>query len=141
MRMRQRVPFEGLRLQFGISIGSATNYYSECLDSFHAHVVPRLLYPLDAADIDATTPAAFAADLPGCKVIFDLTGFAKRGKENVLLSRILYSAYHHESELGALFGMHVLDVGYVFVLIAFLFRSDTKWIIYFSVQTFWWDIK
>jgi hypothetical protein len=103
--MRRRVPFEGLRFEFGVSIGTASKYYYECLDSFHAHVVPRLLYPLQASKIDAMTPADFAADLPGCKVIFDLTGFKKKGKENVLLSRILYSAYHHQSEVGALFGM------------------------------------
>jgi len=105
MRMRRRIPFEGLRFEFGVSIGSASKYYYECLDSFHEHVVPRLLYPLKASEIIATIPPDFAKDLPGCKVIFDLTGFKKKGKENVLLSRILYSAYHHQSEVGALFGM------------------------------------
>lgn len=106
MRMRRRVPFEGLEYQFGVSKATASNYYYECLKIFHEDVAPRLLYPMNGPDIDAMTPADFAADLPGCKVIFDLTGFEKKGKENVLLSRILYSAYHHKSELGALFGKY-----------------------------------
>lgn len=107
MRMRRRVPFEGLRLEFGVSIGSADKYYKECLQAFHTHVVPRLLYPLSAKELDPMIPPEFAKDLPGCRVIFDLTGFALKGKENVLLSRILWSAYHHRSEAGALFGMYL----------------------------------
>ena len=49
----------------------------------------------------------FAKDLPGCRVVFDLSGLAMKGKENVLLSRILWSAYHHRSEAGAVFGTYL----------------------------------
>lgn len=122
MRMRRRVPFEGLRLSFGVSIGSASKYYYECLQSFHTHVVPRLLYPLKADEIDRMIPNEFAEDLPGCKVIFDLTGFAMRSKENVLLSRILWSAYHHRSEAAAVFGTFEQHVLPILTLILNVFR-------------------
>ena len=105
--MRRRVPFEGLRLEFGVSIGSANAYYYECLSAYHTHVVPRLLYPLMAHEIDAMIPPDFAKDLPGCRVVFDLSGLAMKGKENVLLSRILWSAYHHRSEAGSVFGTYL----------------------------------
>jgi hypothetical protein len=104
MRMRRRVPFEGLRIMFGISTGTAHNYFMECLNAFHKHVMPRLLHPLSAAEIDATSSEDIKRDLPGAKLIFDLTAFPWKSKENVLLSRILYSAYHHRSEGGAVFG-------------------------------------
>jgi hypothetical protein len=66
--------------------------------------MPRLLHPLSAAEIDATSSEDIKRDLPGAKLIFDLTAFPWKSKENVLLSRILYSAYHHRSEGGAVFG-------------------------------------
>lgn len=104
MRMRRRVPFEGLRIYFGLGYGTAHNYYNEMLNLFHLHVVPRLLRPLSADEIDRITPESFKIDLPGAKFIVDLTAFPWKGKENVLLARILYSAYHHQSEGGAVFG-------------------------------------
>lgn len=104
MRMRRRVPFEGLRIMFGISAGTAHNYFMECLNAFHKHVMPRLLHPLSGAQIDAMSSEDIKRDLPGAKLIFDLTAFPWKSKENVLLSRILYSAYHHRSEGGAVFG-------------------------------------
>lgn len=107
--MRRRVPFEGLRIYFGISAGSAHGYYEEMLRLFCSDVVPRLLRPFSAAEIDAMTPADFKADLPDAKFIVDLTAFPWKGKESVLLSRILYSAYHHRHEGGAVFGE--IDIG------------------------------
>jgi hypothetical protein len=104
MRMRRRTQLEGLEYYFGTSDDSAANYFYEMLDACYEDVVPLLLHPLKAAEIDAMTPEDFKRDLPGCKVVFDLTGFAMKGKENVLLSRLLYSAYHHRYETGALFG-------------------------------------
>jgi hypothetical protein len=50
------------------------------------------------------TPEDFARDLPDIQVIWDATGFKMKSKENVLLSRVLYSAYHHTSEGFAVFG-------------------------------------
>lgn len=104
MRMRRRIPYQGLAHFFGLSKSTAANYFDEMLEVCYDDVVPFLLHPLKAADIDAMTPSDFKRDLPGCKVVFDLTGFALKSKENVLLSRLLYSAYHHRSEAGALFG-------------------------------------
>ena len=104
MRLRRGVPFEGLRIMFGISFGSAFNYFTECLNAFHRHVMPRLLHPLSAEQIDAMSSEDIKRDLPGAKLIFDLTAFPWKSKENVLLSRILYSAYHHRHEGGAVFG-------------------------------------
>lgn len=111
MRMRRRVPFEGLALQFGISTGTASNTYYEMLALFHEHIVPRLLSPLSGDQIDEMTPAQFKDDLPGAKFIVDLTAFPCKNKENVLLSRYLYSAYHHRTEAGAVFGMLSSYVG------------------------------
>lgn len=114
-RMRRDVPFEGLGFQFGIGASTAKSYYDEMLGIFHASLVPLLLHPLRGDQIERMTPPDFARDLPGCKVIFDLTGLALKSKENVLLSRILYSAYHHRSEAGALFGNTVesfLEIGH-----------------------------
>ena len=83
MRMRRRVPFEGLRIMFGVSQGTAYNYYKECLEAFHELVVPRLLHPRSAAEIDAMTPQEVKDALPGAKIIFDLTAFPWKSKENV----------------------------------------------------------
>ena len=104
MRMRRRVPFEGLRLFFGVSAGTAHNYFDEMRDMFWNDVMPRLLHPRSGAEIDAMTSAEIKADLPGAKIIFDLTAFPWNSKENVLLARVLYSAYHHRHEGGAVFG-------------------------------------
>lgn len=104
MRMRRGVPFEGLRIMFGVSYGTAYACFMECLKAFHDDVVPRLLHPLSADQIDAMSPENIKRDLPGAKLIFDLTAFPWKAKENVLLSRILYSAYHHRHEGGAVFG-------------------------------------
>ena len=103
MRMRRRVTYEALAIQFGIAQGTATNYYMEMLKTFNEYVVPRLLRPFTSAEIDQMTPADFKADLPGAMLIVDLTAFPTKNKENVLLSRILYSAYHHRTEAGAVF--------------------------------------
>lgn len=102
--MRRATPFELLGIHFGIVSGTASNYYHELLDCFVESLVPLLMYPLTADEVDSVTPEDFKEDLPGCKVIFDLTGFAKKSKENVLLSRVLHSAYHNRSEAGVVFG-------------------------------------
>lgn len=111
--MRRAMPFEGLRILFGIGAGSAFNYYVETLNAFHKHVVPRLVRPLSAAEIARITPIEFKQDLPGAIFIADLTAFPCKGKENVLLARILYSAYHHSHECAAVFGECVIV--YLFV--------------------------
>jgi len=102
-RMRRRVPFEGLRIYFGVSTGTAHAYYVEMLKLFNSDVVPRLLRPFSAEELDDMTPPDFKADLPGAMFIVDLTGFPWKSKENVLLSRLLYSAYHRKSEGAAVF--------------------------------------
>jgi hypothetical protein len=104
MRMRRCTPFEGLRIFFGVSVGTAFNYYQECLEVFHESVMPRLLYPRSGPEIDAMTSQEIKVALPGAKIILDLTAFAWKSKENVLLSRVLYSAYHHQPEGAAVFG-------------------------------------
>lgn len=101
--MRRRVPFEGQRIQFGTAEGTAHNYYTEMLKTFHEYVVPRLLRPFSADEINDITPQDFKDGLPGAQFIADLTSFKCKSKENVLLSRILYSAYHHQPESGAVF--------------------------------------
>lgn len=68
MRMRRRVPFEGLRLFFGVSAGTAHNYFDEMRDMFWNDVMPRLLHPRSGAEIDAMTSAEIKADLPGAKI-------------------------------------------------------------------------
>ena len=65
MRMRGRMPFEGLRILFGLSVEAIHNYYVETVRAFHEDVVPRLLYPLSAAEIEPMIPEAFRNDLPG----------------------------------------------------------------------------
>jgi len=104
VRMRRRMPFEGLRIMFGVSLGTVHNNYNETLEAFHEHVMPRLLRPLSAAEIARITPREFARDLPGAVFIVDLTSFRCKGKGNVSLARVLYSAYHHQHEKAAVFG-------------------------------------
>ena len=50
------------------------------------------------------TPADFKQDLPGAPLIFDGTGLEMKNKENVLLHRILFSAYHKQTEGQVVFG-------------------------------------
>ena len=104
IRLRRHRPFEGLGILFGISENTANAYYKEMLNWFHADVVPRLLRPLNARELDAVTPPTYKDMLPGAMMIWDATGFPINSKENVCLSRLLYSAYHHESEMFASFG-------------------------------------
>lgn len=133
MRMRRKVPFEGLQFEFGVAASTASNYYYDVLKMFHAEVVPRLLHPLKGPEIEAMTPEDFARDLPGCKVIFDLTGFRKSGKENVLLSRLLWSAYHHQSEVGVLFGTYYGGSRAKMGISFRFYRCHAEWFIYFSI--------
>jgi len=104
MRFRRRVPFEGLGIQFGISTATAHKYYHEVLDVFHEKLVRLLLHPLDAATCNSFMEEEFKEKLPGAKFIVDLTSFKMKSKENASLARILYSAYHHQSEAAAVFG-------------------------------------
>ncbi len=83
MRMRRRMPFDGLRILSGVSVGTAHNYYMEMLKLFWNEVMPRLLHPRSWAEIGAMTPAQIELDLPGAKLIFDLTAFPWKSKENV----------------------------------------------------------
>lgn len=108
IRTWRRIPFEGLGILFGISHTSASNYYYETVDIFHETLVPRLLHPLSGSEIDAMTPADFKEDLPGARLIFDGTGFKMKSKENVLLSRLLYSAYHKQHEGQIVFGKWIM---------------------------------
>jgi len=78
------MPFEGLRILFGISFGTASNYYDGMLDIFHKKLVPRLLDPRSSSKIDEYTPDEFMADLPGAKFVVDLTSFRYKSKENFL---------------------------------------------------------
>lgn len=99
------MPYETLGRLFGISHETACTYYEELLDLFYEELVGRLLYPLSATQTKEITPEEFQADLPDVLVIFDASGFMLKSKEDVLLSRILYSAYHHQSEGLVVFGM------------------------------------
>jgi hypothetical protein len=97
VRKWRGIPFEGLRILFGVSFGTAVNSFNETL------VTRRLLYPRSADEIDGMTPADFKQDLPGARLIFDGTGL-EMNKENVLLHRILFSAYHKQTEGQVVFG-------------------------------------
>ena len=100
------MPYETLGRLFGISHETASTYYEELLDLFYEELVGRLLYPLSADETKKISPEEFQADLPDVLVIWDATGFKLKSKEDVLLSRILYSAYHHQSEGLVVFGMY-----------------------------------
>lgn len=100
------MPYQTLGRLFGISHETASTYYEELLDLFYEELVGRLLYPLSADQTKEITPEEFEADLPDVLVIWDATGFKLKSKEDVLLSRILYSAYHHQSEGLVVFGMY-----------------------------------
>lgn len=104
MRLRRKTPFEGLGILFGIATSVARDYYLEILNVFHEHLVPLLLAPLDGETLLSYVPEEFKGKLPGAKFIVDLTSFALKSKENAAVGRILYSAYHHQSEAGAVFG-------------------------------------
>lgn len=104
MRLRRKTPFEGLGILFGIATSVARDYYLEILTVFHEHLVPLLLAPLDGETLLSYVPEEFREKLPGAKVIIDLTSFKLKSKENAAVGRILYSAYHHQSEAGAVFG-------------------------------------
>ena len=103
-RMRRNIPFEGLGIEFGIGKTTAEDYYYEMLDLFHKHLVQRLLDPPNGDVIDGWTNHDIKEKLPGAKFIVDLTSFRLKSKENAALARILYSAYHHQSESGTVFG-------------------------------------
>ena len=104
IRIRRGMPFEGLGILFGIGTISAHRYYEQMLKLFHEKLVPRLLDPPNAATINGWTDPDIKEKLPGAKFIVDLTSFRLKSKENAALARILYSAYHHQSEAGAVFG-------------------------------------
>lgn len=96
--------YEMLGHLFGVHESTISNYYKEVTKIFHKNLMQRLVYPLSAEETARTTPEKFVEDLPGVVAIVDATGFKLNSKENCLLSRLLYSAYHHESEGFVLFG-------------------------------------
>jgi len=104
VRKWRGIPFEGLRILFGVSFGTAVNCFDETLKAYNDHIVRRLLYPRSAGEIDGMTPQDFKQDLPGARLIFDGTGLKMKNKENVLLHRILFSAYHKQTEGQVVFG-------------------------------------
>lgn len=136
IRLRQRHAYEGLGILFGVSETSVATYYKEMLLLFHTDVVPRLLRPLTARELDAVTPQTTKDQLPGAFIIWDATGLPVNSKENVCLSRLLYSAYHHKSELFATFGMRGMCVG-GFVNNLTSSRLRDEWNVGFSNRTLW----
>ncbi len=104
MRFRRAVPFQGLAIMFGVSSSTAYRYYEELLAHFHKEIVPLLFHPLTGQQIDQMTPEDALRALPGARFIVDATGFKLKSAENSLLSRLLYSAYHHASEGFVVFG-------------------------------------
>jgi hypothetical protein len=105
-RMWRKVPFEGLGLLFGVSTTTCSNYFEEIVDAFAEFLTGRLLYPRSGDEIDRMAPENFKRDLPGARLIFDGTGFPMQSKENVLLRRLLFSAYHKDYEGQVLFGKY-----------------------------------
>lgn len=101
------MPYESLGILFGISHETARHYYMELVDLFCENLVGRLLYPRSAKDMKDLTPKEFADDLPDILVIWDATGFHLKSKEDVLLSKLLWSEYHHQSEAFVVFGEYL----------------------------------
>lgn len=114
MRMRRKVPFEGLAIQFGIAVGTAHQYYKDVLNVFSKTLAPRLLDPPDAHALTGWTDKDIKVNLPGAMFIVDLTAFRLKSQENTAMGRILYSSYHHQSEAAAVFGMVALDEGFYY---------------------------
>lgn len=104
IRLRRRMPFETIGILFGISHDTAHRYYRELLAAFCENVVARLLFPLSKEETVDATPEDFRRDLPDILVIWDATGFKLKSKEDVLLSKLLWSEYHHQSEAFVVFG-------------------------------------
>jgi hypothetical protein len=98
MRKARKVPFELLRMFFGVSIGSAKSYFDEVGKAYHEHIVPLLLYPRSGDEIKAHTPEKLLKELPGCRMAFDATGLEAKAPSNSTLRRLVYGAYHHQHE-------------------------------------------
>ena len=96
--------FRVLSILFGVSKSTAHNYYNEILDMMSQSAVPLLVRPRSREELLASASDKFREDLPGALLIWDATGFRWQGRENVALSRLLYSAYHHQPEGMVLFG-------------------------------------
>lgn len=102
----------------------------ETLEVYNEAIAPRLLFPWSGEKIDAMAPEEFKADLPGARLIFDGTGFKLKSKENVLLHRVLFSAYHKETEGQVVFGkLRLVNVSFGCVLVsrAAVFRHYPQW--------------
>jgi hypothetical protein len=120
VRKWRGIPFEGLRILFGVSFGTAVNCFDETLKAYNDNITRRLLYPRSGSEIDTMIPKDFRQDLSGARLIFDGTGLKMKNKENVLLQCILFSAYHKQTEGQVVFGEYSMAsaVGYVFVQLA-----------------------
>jgi len=101
------MPYESLGILFVINHETARTYHVELVDLFHECVVGRLLYPRSSKDMKNLIPEEFAKDLPDVLVIWDATGFELKSKEDVLLSKLLWSEYHHQSEAFVVFGEYL----------------------------------
>lgn len=119
----RKTPYLGLAIFFGVSEGTSINYYEEVLGVYSEFITPRLLYPLSAAQITPMLSDEVKADLPGCLFVVDGTGLKKNSKENSLVQRIMWSAYHHGTEYSIVvskFGCSISNVFACFhVLIPF----------------------
>ena len=104
MRMRRAFPFRVLGALFGISKDTAKNYFDEIRQLFADNVTGTLLHPLNRDELLGLASDKFKEDLPAALLVWDGTGFQRKDKENVAMSRLLYSAYHHQPESSAVFG-------------------------------------
>lgn len=96
--------FRRLGIEFGVSHGTANDYYNEMLNLWQDTLTQRLMFPWSRAQIEAMMPKKHKDVFPGVYVIFDATGFPFLNSENVLIHRVLYSAYHHGPEGQVVFG-------------------------------------
>ena len=103
-RLRRKTTFQELGYQYGCGKESARRYFGEMVKIFHAHFVPRLVFPRTPEELRKMLREQVSKQFPDLLGILDATNWEQLKPENFLENRLSYSAFKHMNAFQVLLG-------------------------------------
>jgi hypothetical protein len=103
-RLRRKTTFQELGYQYGCGKESARRYFEEMVEIFHAHFVPRLVFPRTPEELRKMSREQASKQFPDLLGILDATNWEQLKPENFLENRLSYSAFKHMNAFQGLLG-------------------------------------
>ena len=103
-RLRRKTTFQELGYQYGCGKESARRYFGEMVKIFHAHFVPRLVFPRTPEELRKMSREQVSKQFPDLLGILDATNWEQLKPENFLENRLSYSAFKHMNAFQVLLG-------------------------------------